>query len=73
LSIDGCARAPRLSLALRSFARSLVRSFARYLVDLPGIGYARTSRENIEMWNKFTREFFLHRETLVNVFLLVDS
>ena len=44
-----------------------------YLVDLPGIGYARTSRENIEMWNKFTREFFLHRETLVNVFLLVDS
>jgi len=44
-----------------------------YLVDLPGIGYARTSRENIEMWNKFTREFFLHRETLVNVFLLVDA
>jgi GTP-binding protein len=44
-----------------------------YLVDLPGIGYARTSRENIEMWNKFTREFFLYRETLVNVFLLVDA
>mmetsp|Transcript_6205 Transcript_6205/g.17172 ORF Transcript_6205/g.17172 Transcript_6205/m.17172 type:complete len:291 (-) Transcript_6205:1293-2165(-) len=44
-----------------------------YLVDLPGIGYARTSKENIAMWNKFTREFFLHRDTLVNVFLLVDA
>jgi GTP-binding protein len=44
-----------------------------YLVDLPGVGYARRSREDIAMWNKFTREFFLHRDTLVNVFLLVDA
>jgi GTP-binding protein EngB required for normal cell division len=65
---------PRLILTLAlTFDRWLARSPGWYLVDLPGIGYARTSRENIEMWNKFTREFFLHRETLVNVFLLVDA
>ena len=44
-----------------------------YLVDLPGYSYAKTSRANIMMWNKFTREYFAKRETLVNVFLLVDA
>ena len=73
IELDGCAPARPDSHSRYALRASLVRSFARYLVDLPGIGYARTSRENIEMWNKFTREFFLHRETLVNVFLLVDS
>jgi len=44
-----------------------------YLVDLPGYGYAKTSKENVMGWNKFTREYFLQRETLVMVFLLVDA
>lgn len=44
-----------------------------YLVDLPGYSYAKTSRENIMAWNTFTREYFSTRETLVNVFLLVDA
>ena len=44
-----------------------------YLVDLPGYSYAKTSRENIVAWNKFTRDYFANRETLVNVFLLVDA
>lgn len=46
---------------------------AWYLVDLPGYGYAKTSKENVLMWNKFTREYFLERETLVSVLLLVDA
>lgn len=44
-----------------------------YLVDLPGYGYARTSKANVMGWNKFTREYFGERETLVTVFLLVDA
>ncbi len=44
-----------------------------YLVDLPGYSYAKTSRQNIMAWNKFTRDYFANRETLVNVFLLVDA
>jgi GTP-binding protein len=44
-----------------------------YLVDLPGYGYARTSKANVMGWNKFTREYFGERETLVTVLLLVDA
>ena len=44
-----------------------------YLVDLPGYGYARRSKENIAGWNKFTREYFLERENLTAVLLLVDA
>lgn len=46
---------------------------AWYLVDLPGYGYARTSKGNVVEWNRFTREYFTERETLVTVLLLVDA
>ena len=44
-----------------------------YLVDLPGYGYARTSKQTAQVWNDFTRSYFLERETLVAVLLLVDA
>lgn len=44
-----------------------------YLVDLPGYGYAKRSKEKIMEWNKFTRQYFTERETLANVMLLVDA
>ena len=44
-----------------------------YLVDLPGYGYARTSKASREKWGTMMREFFLHREELTNVFVLIDS
>ncbi|PRW58204.1 GTP-binding protein [Chlorella sorokiniana] len=44
-----------------------------YLVDLPGYGYARTSKGNVLEWNRFTREYFAERETLVTVLLLIDA
>lgn len=43
------------------------------LVDLPGYGYAKTSKKNREMWMKFTKEYLRKREQLQNVFLLVDG
>lgn len=43
------------------------------LVDLPGYGYAKTSKKNREMWMKFTKEYLRRREQLRNVFLLVDG
>lgn len=46
---------------------------AWYLVDLPGYGYAKTSKGNVVEWNRFTREYFSERETLVTVLLLVDA
>ncbi|EFN59273.1 hypothetical protein CHLNCDRAFT_17068, partial [Chlorella variabilis] len=46
---------------------------AWFLVDLPGYGYARASKGSVVEWNRFTREYFVERETLVTVLLLVDS
>ena len=44
-----------------------------YLVDLPGYGYARTSRTSREKWSTMMREYFLHSEELANVYVLIDS
>lgn len=44
-----------------------------YLVDLPGYGYARTSKSSRSQWSTMMRDYFLHREELTNVFVLIDS
>ncbi len=44
-----------------------------YLVDLPGYGYARTSKSSRVRWQKMIVDYILKREQLVNVFVLVDS
>ncbi|XOV66778.1 MAG: ribosome biogenesis GTP-binding protein YihA/YsxC [Fluviicola sp.] len=44
-----------------------------YLVDLPGYGYAKTSKSNRAKWEKFIAEYLTTRETLTNVFVLLDS
>ena len=44
-----------------------------YLVDLPGYGFAKTSKTNREKWQKMISDYLLHRENLQVVFELVDS
>ena len=44
-----------------------------YLVDLPGYGYARTSKSLRDSFSTMIRDYFLHREQLVNTYVLVDS
>jgi GTP-binding protein len=44
-----------------------------YLVDLPGYGYARTSKTNREEWERFIRYYLKNRESLQCVFVLIDS
>ena len=44
-----------------------------YLVDLPGYGYAKVAKEQRLKWNDFTKDYFLNRDTLVTVLLLVDA
>lgn len=44
-----------------------------YLVDLPGYGYAKTSRTNRGEWEKFIRKYLFSRENLQCVFVLIDS
>lgn len=44
-----------------------------YLVDLPGYGYARISKNKKEDWNKFIRTYLDKRESLQCVLVLIDS
>jgi len=44
-----------------------------YLVDLPGYGYAKVSKDKRETFKNFSNEYILKRETLYNVFVLIDS
>lgn len=43
-----------------------------YIVDLPGYGYAKTSKVNRHKWEKFIADYISKREELVNVFVLLD-
>lgn len=44
-----------------------------YLVDLPGYGYAQTSKKNRAEWERFIRRYLLNRENLQCIFVLIDS
>jgi len=44
-----------------------------FLVDLPGYGYAKTSKTNRAKWEKFIAEYLTKRENLLNIFVLIDA
>lgn len=44
-----------------------------YLVDLPGYGYAKTSKTNRETWSEFINSYIGKSAWLRMVFLLIDS
>lgn len=46
---------------------------ALFLVDLPGYGYARAPKAEIERWNAVTRDYLRGRANLRRVLLLIDS
>jgi GTP-binding protein len=43
-----------------------------YLVDLPGYGYARTSKDTKKGFQKMIRDYMTDRATLVTAFILID-
>lgn len=45
---------------------------AWYIVDLPGYGFAKRSKKVQEQITDMINTYILHREQLVNVFLLID-
>lgn len=44
-----------------------------YLVDLPGYGYAKTSKSKRKKWEAFIEEYLLTRVNLYTTFILLDS
>ena len=45
----------------------------RWLVDLPGYGFARVSSEEKALWQKMIEEYITTRKTLKKVYILIDS
>ena len=43
------------------------------IVDMPGYGYAKASRNEVENWNNLIFNYLLSRRNLERVFLLIDS
>ena len=46
---------------------------AAWLVDLPGYGYARESKNKIAAWNRLLEQYLSGRPSLRRVFVLIDS
>lgn len=44
-----------------------------YLVDLPGYGYAKSSKKDRQTWKKMIDEYLLSRPNLMCTFLLIDA
>jgi GTP-binding protein len=44
-----------------------------HLVDLPGYGYAKVSKKEKKIFQKFITDYFVKRQQLVNAFVLIDS
>ncbi len=44
-----------------------------YLVDLPGYGWSKVSKEKKASWGKMIEEYLLKRENLMCLFVLIDS
>ena len=44
-----------------------------YLVDLPGIGYAKVSKKDRHSWDRTSREYLTKRENLMCIMMLIDS
>lgn len=43
------------------------------LVDMPGYGFAKVSKKEVQSWEKLSYEYFAKRTNLKRVFLLIDS
>lgn len=44
-----------------------------YIVDLPGYGYAKVSKDKRETFEKFISEYILNRKNLMCIMVLIDS
>ena len=45
----------------------------RWLVDLPGYGFARVSNEEKALWKKMIEGYITTRKTLKNIYILIDA
>jgi GTP-binding protein len=73
--LTGWSRLARISAEpgkTRTINHYLINS-SWHLVDLPGYGYARVPVKMREKWLKTSRDYITMRETLICLFVLIDS
>lgn len=73
--LTGWSRLARISAEpgkTRTINHYLINS-SWHLVDLPGYGYARVPVKMREKWLKTSRDYITKRETLICLFVLIDS
>ncbi len=76
-AINTLTRNGKLARTSRTPGRTqLINHFAvtedRYLVDLPGYGYAQVSRGKQQAWQRSMTEYLLGREPLVGLIVVMD-
>ena len=49
------------------------RRYEWFLVDLPGYGYAKTAKDNRNMWSSFIADYILNSDRLMLLCLLIDG
>ncbi|CAK7339734.1 unnamed protein product [Dovyalis caffra] len=71
------SKKPGLLDASKKWKTQLINHFlvnkSWYFVDLPGYGFAKAPDSARMDWSSFTKGYFLNRETLVAVLLLIDA
>ena len=43
-----------------------------FFVDLPGYGWAKTSKKNRESWDNMTKDYLLNSDKIALIFILID-
>ena len=64
---------PGRTQQLNFFEISNPRDGALYLVDLPGYGYAKVSKEDVESWTRLLKSYLRGRPSLRRAFVLIDA
>ncbi|MFM9061075.1 MAG: ribosome biogenesis GTP-binding protein YihA/YsxC [Bacteroidota bacterium] len=64
---------PGKTRLINHFLFDIPPAVSLYLVDLPGYGYARASKKEIETWNLMMKRYLKERPNLVCVLQLIDS
>ena len=72
LGIKGLARTSSTPGRTQSINFFLIND-ELYFVDLPGYGYAKTSKENRRAWGKLIEKYLAERQQLVLSILIVDA
>ncbi len=72
LNVKGLARTSSTPGRTQSINFFLINE-ALFFVDLPGYGYAKTSKENRQAWGKLIEKYLAQREQLVLSILIVDA